>query len=265
MTSSDTRFQGSIPRTYDELLGPLLFEPYALDLAARLGEITEGAVLETAAGTGRVTRALSSVLPSRVRILATDLNEAMLEVARTRVNAPSVTFRQADAAALPFRDTEFDAVVCQFGVMFMDKGACFREAKRVLRRGGRFVFNVWDCLEQNEVSKVVHDACGAMFPDDPPRFYERVPFAYRDEARIREDLTAAGFEDIAIEVVDKVTRAPSAEIAAIGLCRGTPLFGELQARGRVDEAVSHVARALAAQFGSASFDNRMRALVVSAR
>ena len=206
MGSTDAAFAGSIPSLYEQYLGPLLFEPYAEETAGRLRGLTQGRILETAAGTGIVTRAMVGALPPAVEIVATDLNQAMLDLAATRLQAPQVTWRQADAQALPFEDAAFDAVVCQFGVMFFpDKGAGYREALRVLKPGGRFLCVVWDRLEANPVSKVVSDAVARLFPDDPPRFFERVPFGYADPDRIRGELRQAGFEDAAIETVVNVS------------------------------------------------------------
>ncbi|MDB4943487.1 MAG: SAM-dependent methyltransferase [Labilithrix sp.] len=266
MTATDTTFAGSIPALYDELLVPLFFEPYAEDIAERLRDVSVGAVLETAAGTGVLTRALARSLPPHVRIASTDLNEGMLSVAARSTTRP-VTFQTADAQKLPFADGEFDAVLCQFGIMFLpDKVAGFREARRVLSPTGRFVFNVWAELEKNEVTLVACRAVASLFPDDPPRFFERVPFGYHDEETIRRDLESAGFARVEIEVVEKCTRAPSPAALAEGMCKGTPLRNEIEARAahRLDEVTSKATEALAARFGSGPFDNPMRALVVTA-
>jgi ubiquinone/menaquinone biosynthesis C-methylase UbiE len=267
MNSSDTRFEGSIPAIYDGILGALLFEPYAEDIAARVRAAAPDALLETAAGTGVVTRALARLLPPGVRIVATDLNEAMLKVAANHVGAPPVTWQAADALKLPFKDAEFDAVVCQFGAMFFpDKVAGFREARRVLRPSGRFFFNVWDRLERNPLSLAVSDAVGALFPDDPPRFYHRVPFGWNDPEEIRRELRAAGFADITVDVVERTAHVPSAAVAAEGLCKGTPLRNEIEARapGRLDAIATSVGEALTERFGAHGFEHRMSALVVAA-
>lgn len=267
MTNQDARFAGSIPQLYDHYLGPLLFEPYAEDLATRLVHVSDGAVLETAAGTGVVTRALAQRLPPSVRIVATDLNPAMLDILARRETRPSLRVQQADAQTLPFADGEFDALVCQFGMMFMpDKPRAFREARRVLARRGRFVFNVWDRLEANPVSEVVAQTIARAFPHDPPRFFERTPFGYHDEPSIREHLAQAGFTHVTIEVVEKATRAKDPHHVAFGLCQGTPMRSEIESRapGGLEEITESVGRALAERFGTASFDHPMRALVVTA-
>jgi SAM-dependent methyltransferase len=266
MSATDAAFAGSIPAIYEQYLGPLLFQPYGEDMASRLHDVAQGRILETAAGTGIVTRALVKTLPPGVEVLATDLNQAMLDLAATRLQAPNLKWQQADAQSLPFEDAAFDVVVCQFGVMFFpDKQAAYREALRVLKPGGRFQFNVWNSLEHNPVSRIVADTAAGLFPDDPPRFFERVPFGYADPDRIRGELQQAGFGSVEIEIVEKVSHAPSAREPATGLCQGTPLRAEIEARaaGRLEEITGRAAEAIASRFGASSIENRMSALVVT--
>jgi len=168
MTTGDAVFAGSIPALYDRHLGPLLFTPYGKDLARRLTGRTAGSILETAAGSGRVTQELAQALPPEVELIATDLNQAMVDFAQARRGLKRVAWRQADATQLPFDDARFDAVVCQFGVMFFpDRVAGYREARRVLKAGGSFVFNVWDSLAENPVSAAVNDGMTELFPACP--------------------------------------------------------------------------------------------------
>ncbi|HEX8571864.1 MAG TPA: class I SAM-dependent methyltransferase [Allosphingosinicella sp.] len=254
MGSSDTLFAGSIPAIYDRCLGPFLFEPYAADLARRSAALGAGRVLETAAGTGIVTAALARALPE-AEIVATDLNPAMLEVAAGKLSSPGVSFAPADAQSLPFEDGRFDLVVCQFGAMFFpDRIAAYREARRVLRPGGAFQFNVWDRIEANPASEAVADAVAALFPGDPPGFLERVPFGYHDKTRIKADLRAAGFDSIEAATVP-LRAGGSARDLAVGLCQGAPLRSEIEARdpGRLDEATEAAAKSVAA-LGDRAFD-----------
>jgi SAM-dependent methyltransferase len=247
MTASDTLFAGSIPALYHHHLGPLLFEPYARDIAARAGALRPGHILETAAGTGIVTEALVREAPD-AEIVATDLNQAMLDVAAGRLASPRVAFRQADAQALPFEAGRFDAVVCQFGAMFFpDRIAAYREARRVLAPGGSFLFNVWDRLDENVVSKAVADALAGLFPDSPPGFLGRVPFGYHDKAAVEADLRAAGFTEIEAETVICTSPLGAPRETAIGLCQGSPLRAEIEAQGEgaLDRATEAVAGALA--------------------
>jgi SAM-dependent methyltransferase len=267
MQSSDAKFAGSIPELYERYLGALLFEPYAEDLVQRLSSVRAGTVVEVASGTGVVTRLLRKSLPAAVRLIATDLNEAMLRVAQNRGGVEGVQFQQADAQRLPFEDASAQAIACQFGMMFVpDKHAAFREAFRVLAPEGRFVFNLWDSLTHNEVSQIVMRAVAAQFPDNPPGFFERTPFGYFDPEVIRDDLRAGGFERVEIETVAKVSHAPSAEHVAIGMCQGTPLRGEIEERNPDGLAAVTAATtaALQSHFGSGPFENRMSAVVVSA-
>lgn len=266
MATADATFTGSIPAIYEENLVPLLFVPYAEDIAMRVGDVASGSVLETAAGTGIVTRALARRLPTSTQLTATDLNEAMLAVA-SKVVSRQVTWKAADAQRLPFANATFNAVVCQFGMMFLpDKDAGYAEARRVLASRGRFVFNVWDKLESNRLSNAVDRAVKEIFPADPPRFFERTPFGYNDPEVLRAAALRAGFTEIEIAPVDKTAPVASALAAAKGLCMGTPLRGEIEARapGRLEEITTRVADALVRDYGPGSFEHAMRALVVTA-
>src|SRR3954468_22056969 len=216
MAGTDKLFAGNIPEIYDRFLVPLIFEAYARDLAEQVAEPEPRDVLETAAGTGVLTRALASRLPE-ARMVATDLNQPMLDhAAGWQPFASRVAWRQADALALPFADGTFDAVACQFGVMFFpDKVRSLREARRVLRPRGRFLFSVWDQIEENEFAACVTDALAAMFPEDPPRFLARTPHGYHEPEQIRADLTAAGFTRVSVEGVRHRSRAPSARDVSV--------------------------------------------------
>ena len=267
--SIDRRFAESIPQIYDTHLVPLIFEPYAADLARRLSAMPVSRVLEIAAGTGVVTRALAAALPAEVSIVATDLNQAMLDRAAAVGTARPVVWRQADALQLPFPDGSFDAVVCQFGVMFFpDKRRAFSEARRVLRPGGVFVFNVWDVLATSEFPDVITTALASVFPDDPPRFMDRTPHGYHDPRVVTRDLAAGGFTAAPeIFTVEARSRASSPRIPALAFCHGTPLRNEIEARdaSRLNEATDVAAAAIADRFGTGAVDGRIRAYVFVVR
>jgi ubiquinone/menaquinone biosynthesis C-methylase UbiE len=267
MSETDKVFAGSIPAFYDKYLGPLIFEPYATDLADRLSDLQEGHVLETAAGTGIVTRALDRALAGKVRVVATDLNQPMLDHAAARLSSSRVSWKQANALALPFADGSFDAVVCQFGVMFFpDRPAAYREVRRVLKPGGRFVFSVWDRIEENEFAHIATNALAALFPVDPPMFLARTPHGHHDTGTIRNELHDTAFAHVQVDTVAKRSRAASHRDPAIGYCQGTPLRNEIEARdpGRLEEATDAAAKEIAARFGLGPVDGRIQAHVISA-
>ena len=266
-SGTDKVFAGSIPELYDAYLVPLIFESYAADLVDRLSSRSPVRVLEIAAGTGVVTRKLASVLPESVSIVATDLNQPMLDLASTVGTKRPVEWRQADAMQLPFRDATFDAVVCQFGVMFFpDKAKAFSEARRVLRSKGVFIFNVWDRIEENEFADTVTTALGSLFPEDPPRFMVRTPHGYHDRSIIERDLQDGGFAaSPGISTVAARSRATSPRVPAIAYCQGTPLRNEIEARGtsRLGEATDIAAQAIARRFGPGTVDGKIQAHVVT--
>jgi ubiquinone/menaquinone biosynthesis C-methylase UbiE len=268
MAASDKLFAGSIPEIYDRLLVPLIFESYARDLAGRLANVEPRDVLETAAGTGVLTREIAAKLAHQARIVASDLNQPMLDRAAAREQAPGrITWRQADALALPFEDQSFDAVACQFGVMFFpDKVLGYSQARRVLKPGGHFFFNVWDRIAENEFADLVTETLATIFPNDPPRFMARTPHGYHDVAKLREELTIAGFASISIETRDDISKAPSPREPAIAYCQGTPLRSEIEARGPpgLEAATQACAKALALRFGDGPVEGRIRAHVITA-
>lgn len=264
---SDKAFARSIPDLYQRYLVPLIFEPYAVDLVDRIASRSLDSVLELAAGTGVVTRRLASVLPEGVSIVATDLNPPMLDLASKIGTARHVEWRQADAMQLPFANGMFDAVVCQFGVMFFpDRSKAFAEARRVLRPGGGLIFNAWDRIEENEFADTVTTAVGALFPDDPPRFLVRTPYGYCDRATIERDVAGGGFAKTPrIDTVAYRSRARSPRDPAVAFCQGTPLRNEIEARGasRLGEATDRAAEVIAERFGRGAVDGKIQAHVIT--
>jgi ubiquinone/menaquinone biosynthesis C-methylase UbiE len=267
MTTQE-RFQGPIPEVYERLFVPLIFEPYAEDLAGRIATFKPDNVLEIAAGTGVVTRAMAARLAPDIAIVATDLSPAMLDVAKSRqANDPRIAWQTADAMALPFPDERFDLVVCQFGAMFFPgKVGGYGEARRVLRPRGHFLFNVWDGLAANDFARAAHEALGAIFPESPPEFMARIPHGYFDEATIRAQLAEAGFSDIQFEAVAAESRAPTALQAATAYCQGTPMRPEIESRapGALAEVTGRVAEVFAQRFGEGPVTGNIRAFVVQA-
>lgn len=267
MTEIDKIFAGSIPELYNTYLVPLIFETYAADLARRVSEPLPRTVLETAAGSGVVTRVLARRLASEARYVVTDLNPPMLDHAQAQQGEDSrIEWQQADALNLPFEDGVFDVVLCQFGAMFFpDKVAGFAEAKRVLRKGGRFVFNVWDSIEHNEFADVVTSAAAEIFPNDPPRFLARTPHGYHDVDVIRADMQTAGFREVSVETIAEISSAATPRHPAVAFCQGTPLRNEIEERhaARLEDVTERAHAAIAARFGDGAVKGRIRAHVIT--
>lgn len=267
--SGDRVFSGSIPQLYERYMVPLIFDAYAIDLAGRAASLRPSSVLEIAAGTGTVTRHLADQLPANVPIVATDLNQAMIDHAMSIGTSRPVTWRQADAMALPFEDSSFDLVVCQFGCMFLpDKAAGYAQALRVLRPGGTFLFNVWDRIEDNEFADTVTQAMGGLFPNDPPRFLARLPHGYHDRTAIVGDLSRAGFTGSnTIDTVAVQSHAESAHIVALAYVQGTPLRNEIESRDAtmLDKATEVAAAALESRYGTGQVTGKIQAHVIAAK
>ncbi len=267
-SASNAQFVGSIPELYDRHLGPVFFEPYAADLCARLAPAPAMKVLEIACGTGIVTRRLLGRLSADAVLVATDLNEPMLAHAKAGTTADArVTWQAADAQNLPFSDHHFDAIVCQFGVMFVpDKALAFREMRRVLVPGGQLLFNVWDSFAANPGARLFHEEITALFPTNPPEFMH-VPFGWSDQQIIRDTVAGAGFSDVALHVVVKDAESKSARDWAIGLVRGNPIALAIGERGTLslEAVVDKITTTFAKTFGEAPCRTTMSAIVVSAR
>lgn len=268
MPDSHARFDGSIPALYDAHLGPLYFEFYARDLTRRIVVSAAGRVLEIACGTGIATQALREALPPTVEIVASDLHDDMLEFARKRRGTlPRVRFQQANAQDLPFADASFDAVACQFGLMFFpDKPGAVAEARRVLKPGGGLVFSVWDSWEHNPIARVAHETIARFFERDPPTFFE-TPFGYHALDPIRALVLGAGFTDLAIHVVPTIAERPSAADIALGMIEGSPVIHEITARATAspDLIKAAVTEAFKTAFGDRPFRTPLQAIVVTAR
>lgn len=268
MAESDKVFAGSIPKFYDTLMVPLIFEAYADDLAALVAASSPRSVLETAAGSGVVTRALAPRLGADARYVVTDLNQPMLDYAAARQGTDRrIEWRQADALDLPFDDASFDVVCCQFGAMFFpDRVAGYAEAARVMKPGGRLVFSVWDRIEDNVFADEVTNAVATVFAQDPPRFLARTPHGYHDTALIRTELNRAGFDNVVIKTSEKQSRAASARDAATAYCLGTPLRNEIEARDAslLEIATDRATQAIARRHGDGPVAGKIQAHVIVA-
>ena len=269
MTTQSTpiAFSGQIPGNYDRYLGPMFFEPFALATADRISSLAPKSILELAAGTGRLTRLLPAVAGKQARILASDLNPAMVDFGRERVQDTSVDWHVIDAVNLPLDDASFDCVAAQFGVMFYsDRPQAFREAQRVLRKDGTFLFSAWDAIEYNPMAELANQTLRHFFPVDTPAFYS-VPFSYFDQAAIRRDLEQAGFSDIRIETLRLTGTSASPKHAAQGLIEGTPTVTAIQDRDAavLPELLSHLESKISERFGDKYLQVPLQALLVTAR
>lgn len=268
MSGSDKEFTGSIPEFYDTYLVPLIFNSYAEDLTARVLERAPASILEIAAGSGVVPRALAPRLENSVRYVATDLNQPMLDHAEGRHPAAHpIEWQQADALKLPFDDQSFDAAICQFGTMFFpDPLAGYREACRVLNLGGSFIFSVWDQLGENEFAALATEAARQIFPEDPPLFLARTPHGHHDAEKIRDDLIQSGFDDVSFDLRADTSRAPSPRHPAIAYCQGTPLKNEIEARDaeQLEAVTDRAEQLIAGKCGTQEVEGKIQALVFTA-
>ena len=269
MAETDIKFVGAVPEVYDRFMVPMLFQPFAEEMAARVASLKPAAVLETAAGSGVVTRLLAPLLGPEARYVVTDLNPPMLERAKARQpEGARIEWLAADALDLPFETASFDAVCCQFGVMFFpDRVKGYREALRVLKSGAPFLFNAWDSLAHNDFASAVWDAVVAYYPNNPPDFFPRIPHGYFDEGRIRADLASAGFGMVSVEKVAHESPVAQARDAAVAYCQGTPLRMEIVKRDPdgLAAVTDFVEAALVKRFGTGPITGKIQALVVEAR
>lgn len=264
---SDRAFSDDVASLYQSTLVPLVFEPYANDIASRARALQPQSLLEVACGTGVVTRALAAALPAACAITATDLNAAMVSHAERVGTVRPVTWRQADALALPYADDSFDLVVCQFGAMFFpDRAAGYREIRRVLRPGGTYLFSVWSCIEDNEFADVVTQALRALYPEDPPLFLARTPHGHWRTEELASDVAAAGFTHCSLTRRDDVSSVADPHLPAIAYCQGTPLRNEIEARDPrgLERATTVAAQALRDRFGDGPIHARISAVIVAA-
>ncbi|MBC2803447.1 class I SAM-dependent methyltransferase [Rhizobium ruizarguesonis] len=249
--SSLAPFEEGVAEFYDSLLVPILFEPYASEMAIVAERLKPGSILEVAAGTGALTRALRVTLDPATEIVATDLSQAMIDVGAPSLTMSRTHWMHADAQNLPFAPSMFDLVVCQFGVMFFpDKLKAYDEAKRVLRSGGRFLFTTWDSLPANDFARCVDECLASLFPSNPPDFLRNLSYSYFDIASIKAQMSSAGFDAISCDRIELTSVAAAHDIAA-AFCQGTPLREEIERRApaRISEIVDEVAERMESRYG----------------
>jgi ubiquinone/menaquinone biosynthesis C-methylase UbiE len=266
MDNQHSSFIGSIPENYDRYLGPFLFEPYAIDMVSRIDASSAQKVLEIACGTGRVTQHLIEKLSPDSNLIATDLNEEMIAVAKSKVTSNNIEWRTADAQELPFDDNTFDLVVCQFGYMFVpDKAKAFQEAFRVLKIEGNLLFNTWDKIESITAASICSQVVTAFFDNNPPTFYH-VPFSMHNENELREYMLNAGFDRISIKEVQKEGSSDSAFNIAKGFIEGNPIYLELLEKdaSAIPVLIERIEKEIRAKCGDHPVHSPLNAYVVSA-
>lgn len=238
---------------YDHFLGPLFFEPYAIEVAKRIDPSPVSIALEIAAGTGRVTRHIRERIAASAKLIASDISEEMLAEARKKLSHLDIDWQKIDAQQLPFGDNSVDLVVCCFGYMFVpDRAKAFAEAYRVLRPGGVLLFTTWDKLEHNAVSYASRLVAEEYLKGPLPELYN-LAISMSDEVVIRPLLEKAGFTKISIEKVEQFSVCPTAKEAATGLVDGGFIFNEIRQRNPewIDEIKTRLENELSEKFGAA--------------
>lgn len=260
-------FSGSIPKFYENNLGTIFFEPFSTEMALRVKDLKANSILEIACGTGRLTKYLPLVTPKKFSsITATDVNPAMLELARRTVAWKNIDWQVVDAMELPYGDSLFDVVVAQFGVMFYpDKQKAFKDSHRVLADNGSFIFSAWDSLRHNPIAQLTDNIITEFFPTDTPAFY-KIPFSYFNEDEIRSDLATAGFRAVNIERLKLEGYAANANDAAVGLLQGTPLYNAIIERGEelLPAMTEKLAQEIRSLFGDTDLSIPIQANIVTA-
>ncbi|MBK6446299.1 MAG: class I SAM-dependent methyltransferase [Bacteroidetes bacterium] len=258
-------FSGNIPQNYDAFLGPMFFEPYALEMSKRISKLAPANLLELASGTGRLTRMLPASSAENATIIASDINPAMIQFGKNRTQFEKIQWMEIDAVSLPQKDSSMDCIVVQFGVMFYsDRVKAFKEALRVLKPGGVMLFSCWDIITNNPIAQLTNETLKHFFPIDTPAFY-KVPFSYYDEDLITDELEEAGFDKIKIEIVQCTGESKSAADAAKGLTEGSPVIVELENRAseKVSEIREYMQKKITEQFGATALQVPLSARIVT--
>jgi ubiquinone/menaquinone biosynthesis C-methylase UbiE len=266
MSSNTIEFSGSIPKHYEDFLGPMFFEPYAIEVSKRIDPSSVHIALELACGTGRVTRHLRNTIPSDAKLIASDISPDMLAVAKQKLQSANIDWQIIDAQDLPYDDNSIDVVICCFGYMLVpDKLKAYTEANRVLKKGRPLLFATWDKLEYNAASYVYRTVAKKYLEEPLPAAWN-LPFSMNDDEELKKDLQQAGFSEIIIERAGKIAVSPTAKDAANGLARGGLIYNEIMKRNPawVDEIEETVEKELAEKFGEAPVNAPMSALITKA-
>lgn len=264
MSEEVYKISGNDASNYEEHLGPLVFEPAAKALMTHINGLQANSILEIAAGTGRLTKHLREKFPAPAKLVATDINPDMLELAQQQLNDPSITFQLADAQQLPFAAPSFDLVVNQFGLMFLpDKQGGINEAFRVLQPGGHFVFTTWDHAPNMPLFKLlINDIIIPLFKgEDTGRFY--TPFALHHPDQLNDYLEQAGFAHHKVEMMSFKGQADSPQHIVTSYFLKHPLGREVKEKFPTvfDSVANELEQRLTQQFGPGPFEIELRALI----
>lgn len=264
MKESSIVFDDSVAQNYDDCLGPFLFEPFALDLVERIEISKARNVLELACGTGRVTKHLSLQLSADAKLTATDLNPGMIDVAKQRITSGNVRWETVDMTNIPFEENQFDLIVCQFGIMFApDKVKAFTEIRRVLKKGGKLIFNTWGDIHNNKVWSITSDLVNSFLGENPTGIFTEGPFSLQDEKVVLQFLEQAGFNETKFFSVDKTGTIPTAAEAAKGFILGLPVRATIKNRipSALPEILTSLEKAFTQQLSDLPLKASLNALV----
>ncbi len=197
-----TRFQftnPSVPKAYDEFFVPMFLEPWAKLLLDEAGLRPGESVLDVATGPGTVARLAAMRLGTQGRVVATDIAQPMLDIAKAKTQPPasaSIAYVQSPAAPLAVSTEAFDAILCQQGLQFFpDRAGALREMRRALKPNGRVAIAVWAELERNQIFAAFHRALRATVPSELAELIT-VPFSWASGAALKAAAEEAGFRNV---------------------------------------------------------------------
>jgi ubiquinone/menaquinone biosynthesis C-methylase UbiE len=197
-----TQFQfniPSVPRAYDEFLRPRLFEPWAKLLLDAVDLRASESVLDIATGPGTVARLAAVRVGPQGRVLATDIAQPMLDIAKAKALLPGaaeIHYQLSPATPLPSPSAAFDVVLCQQGLQFFpDRIGALREMRRVLKPGGRVGIAVWVEIERNQLYQAYHAALRATAPAQLADLIT-APFSWPSGSTLKSAAEEVGFRDI---------------------------------------------------------------------
>lgn len=203
--SSDSEITGKPAEIYQKYLVPALFGPWCEAFAEFIAPNPGDSALDVACGTGALAECLSKRVGSNGRVAGLDMDEGMIAVAQT--SRLPIDWRQGDALAMPFEDDAFDVVASHQGLQFFpDRAAGLAEMRRVLRPGGQLALALWRESELNPGQHALGQALGKWVR---PELAKLPPFTLHDKTEVAGLVSAAGFSDIVVQPVKRISLFPS--------------------------------------------------------